>query len=232
MDSMSINPAKEQIAQAGFVNKVYAWMCGALMLTGLVAFLTAATPGIIETAVGNRLVFYALLFSELGLVWYVSSRIDSLSGSTATFLFLLYALLNGLTLSVIFLAYTASSIGSTFFVTAGTFGAMSLYGYTTKRDLTSMGNLLIMALIGLIIASVVNIFLGSETIYWITTYAGVLIFVGLTAYDTQKIKLMARADFQTTENMQKGALMGALTLYLDFINLFLFLLRIFGGRRR
>jgi FtsH-binding integral membrane protein len=181
--------------------------------------------------VGNRIIFYALLFGELGLVWFVTARIDSLSGVTATFLFLLYSVLNGLTFSVIFLVYTASSIGSTFFVTAATFGVMSIYGYTTKRDLTSLGNLMFMALIGLIIASVVNIFLGSEMLYWITTYAGVLIFVGLTAYDTQKIKQMASTDFGTSENVQKGALMGALRLYLDFINLFLFLLRLFGRRK-
>jgi FtsH-binding integral membrane protein len=231
MDSMSLNPREGQLAQTAFINKVYAWMGGALLLTGLVAALTAATPAVLQAVIGNRFVFYALLFGELGLVWFVTARIDSLSGVTATFLFLLYSVLNGLTFSVIFLAYTASSIGSTFFVTAATFGVMSLYGYTTKRDLTSMGNLLFMALIGLVIASIVNIFLGSEMVYWITTYAGVLIFVGLTAYDTQKIKQMALADFGTAENMQKGALMGALRLYLDFINLFLFLLRLFGRRK-
>ena len=228
MDSMSLNPREAQLAQAAFINKVYAWMGGALLLTGLVAYMTAATPGILEAVVGNRIVFYALLFGELGLVWFVTARIATLSGVMATFLFLLYSVLNGLTFSVIFLVYTAGSIGSTFFITAATFGVMSLYGYTTKRDLTSMGNLLFMALIGLVIASIVNIFLGSEIMYWITTYAGVLIFVGLTAYDTQKIKQMALADFGTDENVQKGALMGALSLYLDFINLFLFLLRLFG----
>ena len=231
MDQITLNPQESQLAQTAFINKVYAWMGGALMLTGLVAFLAASTPALIEAVVGNRVVFYALLFGELGLVWYVTARIESISGVTATILFLLYSLLNGLTFSVIFLAYTASSIGSTFFVTAATFAVMSVYGYTTKRDLTSMGNLLFMALVGLIIASVVNIFLGSEMVYWITTYVGVLIFVGLTAYDTQKIKQMALADFGTAENMQKGALMGALRLYLDFINLFLFLLRLFGRRR-
>jgi len=231
MDSMSLNPREAQLAQAAFINKVYAWMGGALLLTGLVAYMTAATPGILEAVVGNRIVFYALLFGELGLVWFVTARIATLSGVMATFLFLLYSVLNGLTFSVIFLVYTAGSIGSTFFITAATFGVMSLYGYTTKRDLTSMGNLLFMALIGLVIASIVNIFLGSEIMYWITTYAGVLIFVGLTAYDTQKIKQMALADFGTDENVQKGALMGALSLYLDFINLFLFLLRLFGRRK-
>ena len=231
MDQITLSPQETQLAQTTFITKVYGWMGGALLLTGIVAFFTAASPVLFEAIIGNRIIFYALLFGELGLVWYVTSRIDTLSGVTATTLFLLYSVLNGLTLSVIFLAYTASSIGSTFFVTAATFGVMSLYGYTTKRDLTSLGNLLFMALVGLIIASVVNIFLGSEMIYWITTYAGILIFVGLTAYDTQKIKAMALADFGTEENVQKGALMGALRLYLDFINLFLFLLRLFGRRR-
>ena len=231
MDQITLSPQETQLAQTTFITKVYGWMGGALLLTGIVAFFTAASPVLFEAIIGNRIIFYALLFGELGLVWYVTSRIDTLSGVTATTLFLLYSVLNGLTLSVIFLAYTASSIGSTFFVTAATFGVMSLYGYTTKRDLTSLGNLLFMALVGLIIASVVNIFLGSEMIYWITTYAGILIFVGLTAYDTQKIKAMALADFGTEENVQKGALMGALSLYLDFINLFLFLLRLFGRRR-
>jgi len=231
MDQIILNDRETQLAQATFVSKVYAWMGGALLLTGLVAALTAASPALIETVIGNRIVFYALLFGELGLVWFVTARISTLSGVTATFLFLLYSVLNGLTFSVIFLIYTASSIGSTFFITAATFGVMSLYGYTTKRDLTSMGNLLFMALIGLVIASLVNLFLDNTVLYWITTYAGVLIFVGLTAWDTQKIKQMGLADFGTAENMQKGALMGALSLYLDFINLFLFLLRLFGRRK-
>jgi FtsH-binding integral membrane protein len=231
MAQITLSPQETQLAQTTFITKVYGWMGGALLLTGIVAFFTAASPVLFEAIIGNRILFYALLFGELGLVWYVTSRIDSLSGAAATVLFLTYSVLNGLTLSVIFMAYTASSIGSTFFVTAATFGVMSLYGYTTKRDLTSIGNLLFMALIGLVIASVVNMFLNSEMVYWITTYAGILIFVGLTAYDTQKIKGMALADFGSAENVQKGALMGALSLYLDFINLFLFLLRLFGRRR-
>ena len=186
MDQIILNDRETQLAQATFVSKVYAWMGGALLLTGLVAALTAASPALIETVIGNRIVFYALLFGELGLVWFVTARISTLSGVTATFLFLLYSVLNGLTFSVIFLIYTASSIGSTFFITAATFGVMSLYGYTTKRDLTSMGNLLFMALIGLVIASLVNLFLDNTVLYWITTYAGVLIFVGLTAWDTDR----------------------------------------------
>ena len=144
--------------------------------------------------------------------------------------FLAYSFLNGLTLSVVFLAYTKSSIASTFFVTAGTFAAMSLYGYFTKKDLSSWGNLFFMALIGLIIATIVNVFWANTTLYWVTTYAGVLIFVGLTAYDTNRIKQML-ANQEVNEGTQKLALLGALTLYLDFINMFLYLLRIFGDRR-
>jgi FtsH-binding integral membrane protein len=231
MEQVTLDQRDSQLAQAAFITKVYGWMAGALLLTGIVAALTASSPVLVEDIIVNRFVFYALLIGELGLVWFVTARIDSLSAVSATILFLLYSVLNGLTFAVIFLVYTASSIGTTFFITAGTFGVMSIYGYTTKRDLTSLGNLMFMALIGLIIASVVNLFLGSEMIYWITTYAGVLIFVGLTAYDTQKIKLMAQADFGNEENVQKGAIMGALRLYLDFINLFLFLLRLFGRRR-
>lgn len=153
-----------------------------------------------------------------------------MSFASAMVSFLAYSFLNGLTLSVVFLAYTKSSIASTFFVTAGTFAAMSLYGYFTKKDLSSWGNLFFMALIGLIIATIVNVFWANTTLYWITTYAGVLIFVGLTAYDTNRIKQML-ANQEVNEGTQKLALLGALTLYLDFINMFLYLLRIFGDRR-
>jgi FtsH-binding integral membrane protein len=157
--------------------------------------------------------------------------VGRMSADTATFVFLLYAVVNGLTLSVIFMVYTAGSIAGTFLVTAGTFGAMALYGYTTKRDLTSWGNLLFMALIGLILSSVVNMFFHNPMVYWITTYAGILIFVGLTAYDTQKIKEMNIIGNEGTDEDRKEAIMGALMLYLDFINLFLYLLRLFGRSR-
>jgi len=165
------------------------------------------------------------------LVLILSAAISRMQSSTGILLFFLYSALNGLTLSVIFLAYTRASIANTFFVTAGTFGAMSFYGYTTQRDLTSWGSFLFMGLIGIILASVVNIFLRNEMVYWVVTYAGVLIFVGLTAYDTQKLKAMAMAGFADEETERKTAVLGALTLYLDFINLFLMLLRIMGSRR-
>ncbi|MCW3125065.1 MAG: rane protein [Bacteroidetes bacterium] len=231
MNTTSYNPAEVKLAQSTFISKVYAWMSIALLITAVVAAFVASSEEATQIILGNRIVFYVLLFGELGLVWFISSSLDRLSAMTATLLFVLYSVLNGLTLSVIFLVYTSSSIGTTFFVTAGTFGVMSLYGYTTKRDLTSWGNLLVMALIGFVIASIVNLFLQNTVIYWICTYIGILIFVGLTAYDTQKIKEMGAAGFDTSDRMQKGAIMGALALYLDFINLFLLLLRLFGGRR-
>jgi FtsH-binding integral membrane protein len=172
-----------------------------------------------------------LIIAELGLVIALSAAINRLSSSTALFMFMAYAFLNGLTLSAIFLVYTRASIANTFFVTAGTFGVMSVYGYTTKRDLTSWGSFLMMGLIGVIIGSFVNIFFSSPMIYYLITYAGIIVFVGLTAYDAQKIKEMAYAGFAGEEMERKGAVIGALRLYLDFINLFLLLLRIFGGRR-
>lgn len=205
-------------------------MTAALAITGITAMAVSNSYAMQQFIFGSRFMFFGLIIAELALVWYVSARIQSLSFTTATGLFMLYSFINGLTLSVIFLAYTTTSIASTFFVTAGTFGAMSLYGYFTKKDLTSLGNLLFMLLIGLIIATVVNIFWANSTLYWITTYAGIFIFVGLTAYDTQKIKRLLSGQ-EITEESQKMALLGALSLYLDFINLFLYLLRIFGDRK-
>ncbi len=219
--------------QASFINKVYMWMCGALLITGFVALRTISSESLMNTLFGgtSMMPFYVLIFAELGLVWWLSASINKMSSGLATALFILYSALNGLTLAVVFLLYTKASIASTFFVTAGTFGVMSAYGYFTKKDLTSWGNLLFMALIGFIIASVVNIFLQSTFFYWLITYAGILIFVGLTAYDTQKIKQMSLGLDADSEAGKKGAIMGALMLYLDFINLFLLLLRVLGNRR-
>ena len=180
----------------------------------------------------NRAIFIILILAELGMVFWISAGINRMQAATATALFIAYSVLNGLTLSFIFIAYSLGSIAVTFAITAGTFGTMALIGTVTKKDLTSLGNLFFMALIGLIIASLVNIFWANETLYWIVTYAGVLIFVGLTAYDAQKIKQMyLAAGTDDSETVRKIAVLGALTLYLDFINLFLYLLRIFGGRR-
>ncbi len=214
-----------------YITKVYNWMALALLLTGLIAYFTAGSEQLIQLVFGNKILFFGLIIGEILLVGYISARIHKLSSYNATLLFLLYAALNGLTLSFIFMAYTTASITSTFIITAGTFGAMSVYGYFTKSDLTKIGNLAFMALIGIIIASVVNFFMKSEMMNWIITYLGVAIFVALTAYDTQKLKRMAIQGFENEENMEKGAILGALTLYLDFINLFLFLLRIFGDRK-
>lgn len=220
-----------QREQATFMSRVYGWMCLALVITALVSLYTAGTPDMIRMIFGNRLIFWGLLIGEIALVSWLALAVQRMSATTATLAFLGYAALNGLTMSVIFIVYTASSIASTFLITAGTFGAMSVYGYFTRRDLTSMGNLLFMALIGLIIASVVNMFWQNSTFYWITTYAGVLIFTGLVAYDTQKIKNMNVIGNEGTEDDRKESIMGALALYLDFINLFLYLLRLFGSRR-
>ncbi|MFC0875133.1 Bax inhibitor-1/YccA family protein [Saccharicrinis sp. FJH2] len=217
--------------QQRFITKVYGWMTFALAITGLIAMWISSTPQIVNVIVNNQILFFGLLIGELILVGSLASMVKKMSAKLATLLFVLYSVLNGFTFSVIFLAFTAESIATTFFITAGTFGVMSFYGYVTKSDLTRMGNLLFMALIGLIIASVVNFFFQNEMLYWITTYAGVFIFVGLVAYDTQKIKKMNIIGNEGTEEDKKEAIMGALTLYLDFINLFLFLLRIFGRRR-
>ena len=226
---------KEQMAAVGFpalMRKVYVWMTLALMITGFTAYAVANSPGIMSAIIANRMLMWGLLIGEFALVWYVSARIDRLSLSTATLLFILYSVLNGATLSIIFLAYTMTSIASVFFITAGTFAAMSLVGYFTKKDLSGLGRILFMALIGLIIATLVNVFLiKSGGFSLIVSYVGVLIFVGLTAYDTQRIKNMLVEADDVSAEAQKIALMGALALYLDFINLFLYLLRIFGGNR-
>ena len=173
---------------------------------------------------------FGLFIAQIAVVWYLSARIGKMAPAAATATFLAYSALMGLTLSSIFLAYTEASIASTFFITGGMFGVMSLIGYVTKRDLTAMGNILFMALIGFLLASIVNIFLQSAAVYWILTYLGIAIFVGLTVYDTQKIKRLA-AGVNNSTDAQRVAIIGALMLYLDFINLFLLLLRVFGNRR-
>ncbi|MFV1884499.1 MAG: Bax inhibitor-1 family protein [Balneola sp.] len=217
--------------QTSFINKVYAWMCLALTLTGFVALRTASSEAMLSFIFGSPIVIIGLFLALLGLVFWMSSAINRMSSNMAIGLFMLYSALNGLILSSIFLVYTTASIASTFFVTAGTFGAMSAYGYFTKRDLTSWGNLLFMALMGLLIALFVSFFWQNTLFDLIISYAGVLIFIGLTAYDTQRIKQMSLEVDAESEEGRKGAIMGALALYLDFINLFIFLLRIFGNRR-
>lgn len=213
------------------MRKVFIWMALALVITGVTAYGVATTPSLLIAIVTNKALFWGLIIAELALVFAVSGAINRLSLATATLLFVLYSVVNGATLSVIFLAYSMPAIIQTFFITAGTFGVMALVGYTTKTDLTSLGKLLFMALIGLVIATVVNMFVGSTGFDYILSYVGVLIFVGLTAYDTQKIKQMCMQAPDAGEHMQKLALLGALSLYLDFINIFLYLLRIFGNNK-
>lgn len=212
------------------MRKVYVWMTMALVITGLTAYGVATSPGILQAIYTNQILFWGLIIAEFALVIGVSAAINKLSLTTATLMFILYSVINGALMSYIFLAYTASSIATVFFITAGTFAAMAIIGYTTKTDLTSLGKILMMALIGLIIATVVNLFIKSSGFTLILSYVGVLIFVGLTAYDSQKIKQMLLQAPDAGETAQKLALLGALSLYLDFINLFLYLLRIFGRR--
>lgn len=220
------------VAQASLFRSVYVWMTLALVITGFTALYVAKSYTLLNLMLQNQMAFWGVLIAELGLVFYMSARINRISFTTATILFIVYSILNGVTMSMLFLIYTMSSIATTFFVTAGTFGAMALLGYATKKDLTRIGNLCIMGVIGLIIASLVNMFLHNSMMDLIISYVGVLLFVGLTAYDSQKIKqMLSGEDIEVNETTQKIALMGALTLYLDFINLFLYLLRILGDRK-
>lgn len=213
------------------MRKVYSWMTLALVITGFTAWGVANSPALLQVIYGSKFALIALVVAELALVWSISGRINKMQLSTATLLFALYSVLNGVTFASIFLVYTAASIAKVFFITAGTFGAMALVGYTTKRDLSKMGSILFMALIGLVIASLVNIFTHSSVLTTIISYVGVLIFVGLTAWDSQRIKEMLLMQEDAGETAQKVALLGALTLYLDFVNLFIYLLRIFGNSR-
>lgn len=225
-----VSSPTDVMRQQALLTRVYAWMTAGLLTTGAIAMFVASSPALLGLIFGTPFAFFGLIIAQLALVWFLSARVMQMSPAAAIGAFLGYAALNGLILSAIFIAYTAESIAGTFFVTAGTFGAMSAYGYFTKRDLSGMGSFLFMALIGLIIASIVNIFWANSTLYWIITYAGVLIFVALTAYDTQKIKRMI-AQVRDERSEMGVAIYGALTLYLDFINLFLYLLRILGNRR-
>lgn len=230
VNQITIAQARQE-ASTIFLAKVFNWMAIGLGVTGIVAYLTAYS-GLAQILMATPL-FFLLFIAELGLVFYLSARIEKMQPGTATALFMGYSVLNGLTLSMIFLAYTSSSIAGTFFITAGMFGAMAIYGLVTKRDLSGLGSFMFMGLVGIIIASVVNIFLQSSSLYWGISMIGVLVFTGLTAYDVQKIKRMGEEGImaQGEGAIRKGSIMGALALYLDFINLFLMLLRFFGGSR-
>ena len=233
MDSLTLRQTQVQAKVNSFVRSVYNWMAIGLALTGFIAYAVANMPEIRNVIFGSGIIFFGLIIAQLALVFIISSRIHRMQAGTATLLFVVYSVLNGATLSSIFLAYAQSTITSTFFVCSATFVACSLYGWTTRRDLTSMGGFLTMGLIGIVIASLVNIFIQSSAISTVVSYIGVLVFVGLAAYDTQDIKNMAMAQPADLDAgaARKGTILGALKLYLDFINLFLMLLRIFGGNR-
>ncbi len=227
---MTLTQARQDAASI-FLAKVFNWMAIGLGLTGIIAYATAYSGLAVQLI--NSPLFFILLLGELGLVFFLSAMVHKIQAGTATGLFIGYSVLNGVTLSMIFLAYTASSIAGTFFITAGMFGAMAVYGLVTKRDLSGMGSFMVMGVIGIVIASIVNIFMQSSTLYWAISFIGVVVFTGLTAWDVQKIKTMGEQGImeQGEAAIRKGAIMGALALYLDFINLFLMLLRFFGGSR-
>ena len=227
--SMQTTQSRVEVVNA-FMRGVYGWMSLGLLVTAAASVFVVSSPTLMQTVFSNSIVFYGLIIAELALVVGLSAAINRLSAGTASALFMLYSALNGVTLSSIFIIYTQATIFKAFLVTGGMFGAMSLYGLMTKRDLTSLGSFMFMGLIGVIIASVVNIFTKSAMMDFIISCVGVLVFTGLTAYDTQKLKVMgdmAPADDATA--VRRGTILGALTLYLDFINLFLMMLRLFGG---
>lgn len=228
----NINEATAVSPVATLMQKVYLWMTLALCASGFTALGVVSSETLINLIFGNGIVLLLLLIAELGVVIYLNFAIRKISFKTAATFFCVYSILNGVTLSGIFLLFQLPSIASTFFITAGTFGAMAYLGHTTKKDLSDIGQMLYMALTGLIIASIVNLFWANSALYWIITYVGVFTFVGLTAYDAQKIKKMLNYRNQhNTEEIRKIAIMGSLMLYLDFINLFLYLLRLFGKRK-
>ena len=226
-----LDPAASQ-ASSLFLAKVFNWMAVGLGLTAALAFLVANSLTAQQLIFGNKIIFYGLIFGELGLVLYLSARIEKITPGLATGLFLAYSALNGVTLSAILLLYTAASVATTFVVAGGMFGAMAIYGTVTKKDLTGMGSFMFMGLIGIIIAGVVNMFLHSPAMEWVISAIGVVVFTGLTAYDIQKISRFGSNVMNGEEAViRKGAIMGAFSLYLDFINLFLSLLRLMGNRR-
>ena len=233
MDPITLPRQKAEVLVNDFVKSVYQWMCIGLALTGFIAYYVAGNNTLISILSRNPLLLFVLIIAELGLVFAISGMVNKMSSATAAALFVIYSALNGVVLSFVFLVYTRASIVSTFFICSATFLACSIYGWTTKRDLTSLGGFFIMGLFGIIIASIVNMFMHSSVIYYAISYIGVFVFVGLTAYDTQRLKNMALTQPAGIDGsvVRKGAILGALSLYLDFINLFLMLLRIFGQAR-
>ncbi len=230
--AISRDQAQSQ-ASTLFLAKVFNWMALGLALTGVMAFMVASSEAMINIFILNPVMRWGVILGELGLVFYLSARIQRISAQAATMLFFVYSALNGISLSVILLIYTATSVASTFFITAGMFGGMAIYGLVTKKDLSAMGSFMVMGLMGMILASLVNIFMQSSMMSWMISGIGVIVFTGLTAYDVQKItQIGASGIMQSGEAaVRKGAIMGALALYLDFINLFLSLLQFLGNSR-
>jgi uncharacterized protein len=213
----------------GFLRGVYGWMCAGLAITALTAWVVAATPALVYALAGNRLMFWAVIIAQFGIVLALSARVQRLAPATASLLFVVYSILTGVTLSFVLLAFTGESVATTFLVSAGMFGALAMYGTTTRRDLTGWGSFFFMGLIGLVLASLVGMFWHNDALQFVISFIGVIVFTGLTAYDAQRLKVMALS-------MPEGGtgayqIVGALALYLDFINLFLFLLRFMGNRR-
>ncbi len=233
MRTETVVKTRAEVLVSDYVRSVYNWMGIGLALTGFVAYYVSTNENLIRLIFGNPLLLMVLIVAELGLVFAIAGMVNRMSAGTATALFVIYSALNGVTLSFLFLVYVQTSIVSTFFICAATFIACSIYGWTTKKDLTSLGGFMVMGLIGIVIASLVNLFLKSSSVNAIISYIGVFVFIGLTAYDTQKIKNMAMTQPANLDGavIRKGAIVGALSLYLDFINLFLMLLSIFGQRR-
>lgn len=227
-----VSTATAELVKTRFVKNVYSWMAGGLGVTAATSLMVLKSETLLTALIMNRMLFWGLILAELGLVVWLSGWINRMSVATASWAFLTYSVVNGLTLSVVFLRYTPSSVAIAFAVSAGMFGSAALYGTITKRDLTSMGSIAFMAVIGIIIASIANIWLASSALDWIISYAGVAIFTALTAYDAQKVKHMGYEAAGSGEAaLSRYAIIGALALYLDFINLFLFMLRIFGNSR-
>lgn len=232
-DEMTAEREKSlSINMPGLMRDVYAWMAIALVVTGFSAWFVSESPTISGLFLGSRMGTITLIIATFALVWRLSSAMGRMSLKSTAAMFLVYSVLNGITFSAIFLTYTLSSIGGVFFMTAGTFGIMSAYGYVTKADLSKMGNMCLMGLFGIILATVLGFFFDSTFLQLLISYAGILVFTGLTIYDTQSIKRLALTyHSRATDEGQKVAILGALTLYLDFINIFIYLLRLFGDRK-
>jgi uncharacterized protein len=231
MDNRVVTQAGSEASVASFLSRVFLWMSFGLIVSAAGSVWILAQPNLLMALLKNTWALIGLAVVEIGLVIWLTAAAHKLSVGMARSLFLVYSFLNGITLSPLFLIYTGASLMSTFTITAGTFFFFSLYGITTKKDLTSLGSLMFMGLIGVILASIVNFFMKSTAMYWVITYAAIAIFLGLIAYDTNKLKRLHAAGFDSADGEKKVVILGALALYLDFINLFIYLLRVFGKRR-